>query len=227
MDTLKFVLLQVFNVINKVIMAFKIVERSIDLDARNVIDKDIKNKWVRNWLLEKNINDYYLSDYIRKIDHPRVVICTWCKELLHGSSGEKCLKLHATQNKEKHQKTKEIFLKNTMIPNSWIDLSKVAEPSDVCDKPFDLPYGIAANIHDSETCTTKRQVISRPIVSVKDHTLNTEAFFLSFTVENSLPLSKVPKLVEFAKFLSRDVSALNGEIDRTAATQIERRIAIP
>ena len=43
-------------------MAFKIVERNIGLDARNVIDKDIKNKWVWNWLLEKDVNDGYLSD---------------------------------------------------------------------------------------------------------------------------------------------------------------------
>ena len=103
------------------------------------------------------------------------------------------------------------------MPTSWIDPSKVAEPSDVCDKPCDLPYGIAANIHDSETCATKRQPISRPIVSVKYRTL--KAFILSFAVEDSLPLSKVPNLVEFAKCLSRDVSALNMvKIYRTAAT---------
>ena len=102
---MEFVLLQVFNVSNKVIMAFKIVERNIGLDARNVIDKDIQNKWVWNWLLEKEVNDDYLSDYVRKIDQPGVAICTWCKELLHyGSSGKKRLKLHAIQNKEKHQK---------------------------------------------------------------------------------------------------------------------------
>ena len=67
MHTLKFVSLQVFNVINKVIMAFKMVQRNIGLNARNVIDKDIKNKWVRNWLLEKDVNDDYLSDYVRNL----------------------------------------------------------------------------------------------------------------------------------------------------------------
>ena len=102
--------------------------------------------------------------------------------------GKKRLKLHAIQNKEKRQKNKEIFLKNITIPTSWIDPSKVAEPSDVCDKHCDLPYGVDANMHDSETCTTKRQPISRPIV-------------------------------EFVKFLFRDVSALNFvKMDRTAAT---------
>ena len=53
------------------------------------------------------VNDDYLSDYVRKIDQPRVAICTWCIELLHyGSSVKKRLKLHAIQNKEKHQKNK-------------------------------------------------------------------------------------------------------------------------
>ena len=132
--------------------------------------------------------------------------------------GENALNFMLFKIKKNIKKT-EIFLKNTAIPTSWTDPSKVAEPSDVCDKPYDLPYGVAANIHDSEACTTKLQRISRPLVSVKDHTLNTEAFILSFIAENSLPLSKVPRLVEFAKFLSRDVSALNGvKMDRTAAT---------
>ena len=89
-------------------MAFKIVEKNIGLDARNVIDKGIKSKWVWNWLLQKDVNYEYLSDYVRKIDHPRVAICTWCKELLHyGSSMKKRLNLHAIQNKEKHKKKKK------------------------------------------------------------------------------------------------------------------------
>ena len=36
-------------------MAFKIVKRNIGLDATNVTDKDIKNKWVWNWLLENDV----------------------------------------------------------------------------------------------------------------------------------------------------------------------------
>ena len=67
--------------------------------------------------------------------------------------------------------------------------------------------------------STKRQPAARPIISIKDRVHNTEAFILSFAVENSLPLSKVPKLVEFAKFLAKDTKALNEvKMDRTAAT---------
>ena len=90
----------------------------------------------------------------------------------------------------------------TTIPTSRTEPNKVAEPSGVYVKPYDLPYGAAANVHDSESCSTKRQVLPRFTVSLKVITLNTEAFSLSFAVENSMPLSKVPKLVEFAKFLS-------------------------
>ena len=61
------------------------------------------------------------------------------------------------------------------------------KPSDVCAKLCDLPYGVAANMHDSENFSTKRQTLSTSIVSAKDRTLNTAAFILSFAVGNSLP----------------------------------------
>ena len=28
----------------------------------NNMDKDVKNKWVRNWLLEKDVNEDFLPD---------------------------------------------------------------------------------------------------------------------------------------------------------------------
>ena len=104
---------------------------------------------------------------------------------------------------------------NTTIPSSWIDPSKIAEPYDTCERPCDLPYGVASNVHSSETCSTRRQPTARPVISVH----SAEAFILSFAVENSLPLSKVPKLVEFARFLSKDVRALDEvKMDETTAT---------
>lgn len=60
---------------------------------------------------------------------------------------------------------------------------------------------------------------SKPVLSVKDHTLDTEAFKLSFAVENSLLISKVPKLVEFVKKFSKDINGLQHvKMDLTAAT---------
>ena len=61
------------------------------------------------------------------------------------------------------------------------------------------------------------------VVSVKDRTLNAEAFILSFAVQNSLPLSKVPKPVEFLKFLCKEINALQHvKMDLTVATYKSR-----
>ena len=46
-------------------MSFKIVEQNVGLDARNDIDKDVRNKWVWNCPLEKDVNGDFLSDYVR------------------------------------------------------------------------------------------------------------------------------------------------------------------
>ena len=89
---------------------------------------------------------------------------------------------------------------------------------------FDLPYGILVNVHGSEARSSKPNSQSKPVVSDKDRTLNTEAFILSFAVENSLPLLKVPK------FLSTDINTLQYvKVDRTAATYklINRRFIFP
>ena len=46
-----------------------------------------------------------------------------------------------------------------------------------------------------------------------------EAYILLFAAENSIPISKVPNLIEFAKNLSKDRPALQCvKMDRTAAT---------
>ena len=89
----------------------------------------------------------------------------------------------------------KIFIKNTTIPTLWTD----HEPSNIWAKPCHIPYGVAATVYNSEGCSTKHQTFSALIVSVKDKTLNTEAFISSFAAENLLPPSKISKLVEFNK----------------------------
>ena len=60
---------------------------------------------------------------------------------------------------------------------------------------------------------------SRPVVSILDRIHHLEAFILSFAAENSLPLSTIPKLIEFSQFLARDPKALSQlHMNRTAAT---------
>ena len=48
--------------------------------TQGMIYKDVKNKWMWNWQLEKNVNGDFLSDYAKKTSKPGVSICLWCKE---------------------------------------------------------------------------------------------------------------------------------------------------
>ena len=98
-----------------------------------------------------------------------------------------------------------MFLQNTRLPSSWINADQVARPSDICN----LPYGVAGNVYDSENCSSIRDLAVRPITSVVDGKHHTEAFILIFAVENSIPISTVPQLVELAKVMSKDPKVLN------------------
>ena len=57
------------------------------------------------------------------------------------------------------------------------------------------------------------------IIPVVDRTLEMEAYILSFDAKNSILISKVQNLIQFAKNLSKDRPALQSvKMDRTAAT---------
>ena len=82
-----------------------------------------------------------------------------------------------------------------------------------------MPYSVAENVHTTATCPSLKENTSRPAVSISDHIHHLEAFILSFTAENLLPLSTVPKLIEFSQFLARNPKALSQlQINRTTAT---------
>ena len=48
------------------------------------------------------------------------------------------------------------------------------------------------------------------IIPVVDWTLEMEAYILLFAAKNSIPISKIPNLIEFSKNLSKDRPALQG-----------------
>ena len=81
-----------------------------------------------------------------------------------------------------------------------------------------LPYGIAQSVHTTSKCPAMRNKIN-PVVSLVDRKHHLEAYVISFMVENSLPLSSVPKFIEFAKNLARDHKALSElKMNRAAAS---------
>ncbi|XP_061735326.1 uncharacterized protein LOC133538062 isoform X1 [Nerophis ophidion] len=84
-------------------------------DASRVkdIDKHVKNKFRWDWM-ERTITDIVgkkevtilFGDFIRKIDRPGKVLCTWCQDNIeYGSRGFKALEVHA--KRQKHMKQLE------------------------------------------------------------------------------------------------------------------------
>ena len=155
------------------------------------------------------MNGDYLSDYTRKIDACGLAFCIYCnKTLSYGSTGKSDLFKQA-KSSPKHLPNKVNYLKTTTLPQSWIESNNKDLTYAPLKKPCTLPYGVAENVHETATCPSLKEQTSGKIYSLADRTINLEAYILSFTAENSLPLSSVPKLIEFGKFLSRDHKALS------------------
>ena len=136
-------------------LSYKIVERNIGVSARE-IDSSVNNKWVWDWLLEKDINDDYLSEYVKKVDQPGVAICSWCKDFLHyGSSGKKRLLKHAIQCKDKHDTNKKIFISNTTIPSSWIDPNSEVTHAQCKTRSGRVRLGLVQAVHAGQRILQK------------------------------------------------------------------------
>ena len=91
---------------------------------------------------------------------------------------------------------------NTIIPNSWHNLTVQTEKSERCEPrevDSSLPYGAAPNIHSICTCKSLMETRKQQIISVADQTLEMKAYILLFAAKNSISVSKVPNLTEFAK----------------------------
>ena len=55
------------------------------------IDTSSKNKFSWSWLKEKDVNEDYLSKYVRKVSKDGVAMCLFCKaELKYGRHGRSC-----------------------------------------------------------------------------------------------------------------------------------------
>ena len=69
-----------------------------------------------------------------------------------------------------------------------------------------MPYSVAENFHTTAACPSLKENTSIASVSDQKHL---EAYILSFVAEDLLPLSVVPKLIEFSQFSSRDPKVLS------------------
>ena len=159
-------------------------------------------------------------DYIRKRDASGLAFCIYCnKPVSYGSSGKKDILAHARKSPN-HLRNKKDYHQSTRLTLSWSQPSSTTElhkwtlKSSECN----LPYGIVENVHTTSKCPAMRNKIN-PVVSLVDRKHHLEAYVISFMVENSLPLSSVPKFIEFAKNLAIDHKALSElKMNRTAAS---------
>ena len=55
---------------------YKIISRENNKSGREV-DLACKNKWNWSWLGEKDVNEHFISDYIRKIDASGLAFCIY------------------------------------------------------------------------------------------------------------------------------------------------------
>ena len=86
------------------------------------IDSNIKNGFRWASLEEKDGNDNFLSDYIRKVNDAGKVLCTYCNQLLsHKSGGKNDIKKHTA--KKSHQNVLKLRKTNTTLPAA-MQLSK-------------------------------------------------------------------------------------------------------
>ena len=167
------------------------------------IDSNIKNGFRWAWLEEKDCNDNFLSDYIRKVNIAGKVLCTYCNQLLsHKSGGKNDIKKHAA--KKSHQNVLKLRKTNTTLP-AVMQLSK---PSSSSSSNCTITYGAPPNVHNEQACLVKRPQPSSQIVSFQDRLAHAEAMTVSFLAENTLPFTFAPKLVQFTQELAKDSKVL-------------------
>ena len=171
-------------------MSYKQVHRD-DSDISK-IDLGIKNKFNWNWLVEKDKNGMFLSEWVRKLDGPGVALCNICNSILkYGSAGKSAFLRHVENSKD-HNARVSATKNNTTLPLSYQIPGD--GPTDVCT----LPYGAAPNIHSDAQCNSRTEPVLPKIPSFKDRCAHNEAFVISFLAENNLPFTMAPKLLDFA-----------------------------
>ena len=64
------------------------------------IDVGIKKKFPWNWLVEKDSNGMFLSEWVRKVDCAGEALCNICNDILrYGAGGKSVLLRHANKKK--------------------------------------------------------------------------------------------------------------------------------
>ena len=172
------------------------------------LEGHLKNKFRWAWLQEKDSNNDFYSDYIRKINVPGKVKCIWCEKILdYSKDGKKAMKQHG-QTKV-HIGQKNIRKSNQTLPANFFGGGKDSSVSQLSGGgECALPYGAPPNIHDVGTCKSLKKPI-QPLTSFQDRKSHAESTTLAFMALNSLPFTMSPQLIQYAKEMARDPKVLS------------------
>lgn len=181
-------------------------------DNVNAIDAGVKNRFRWQWLESKDDAGQFLSDYIRKLDVAGVAKCIICDDKIkYASSGKKALVCHG--NSQMHQKRKKERDSNQTLPSLFRNITAMesGETEIPSTSSCTLPYGAPPNVHNIDQCSgkTSQDLQRERNVSFQDRKANAEAMVTSFTVENTLTFSVVPKIIDLAKALAKDKKVLD------------------
>ena len=173
------------------------------------IDTSSKNKSSWSWLKEKDVNEDYLSKYVRKVNKDGVAVCLFCKaELKYGKRGRSCFLDHAKS--KAHKKNRETFLSSSQLPLAFqCQKEKMSGKITITNNTPVIPYGADQNIVDAVGSSAHSSNSAEPpmkkAVPFPDRVTHAEAFVCSFIAEHSLPLAMAPHLINFAQVMSVNI----------------------
>eukprot|EP00745_Piridium_sociabile_P005683 TRINITY_DN13554_c0_g1_i12.p1 TRINITY_DN13554_c0_g1~~TRINITY_DN13554_c0_g1_i12.p1 ORF type:complete len:176 (+),score=34.05 TRINITY_DN13554_c0_g1_i12:199-726(+) len=83
------------------------------MSETRLVDKDIKNKWREEWLLEEDVMKRPFGQWLNKISEPGAAFCRLCNsKLVYKSNGKKSITIHSKDpmhmqllNAQKHTST--------------------------------------------------------------------------------------------------------------------------
>ena len=186
-----------------------LINRSKSEDARK-IDATCKNNgsgrvWRRK--MKMAIIDHLIFGKLMLVGSAFYIYCN--KPSVYGNTGKKDLLKHAIKSTE-HLSSKKNYL--STLPLDWrkptISSSSESTTCTPLARECTMTFGVAENVHTTAAYPSLNENTSHLIVSVSDCKHHFEGYVLSVIAENSLPLSVVPKLIEFSQFLFRDPKAL-------------------
>ena len=167
------------------------------------IDSTVRNKFRWAWLEEYDDNKDHLAEYVVKLNIPGAAKCSWCQaHLKYANGGKGLLKAHAKALT--HNLRRNTCKTNQTTPASSDDIEVVGD----CVSAIPV-NSTSNNNHPSEKQSySSSKAMPQEGPNFEDRKSHAEARTLAFVADHYLPITIVSDLIEYAKDMSMDKSAL-------------------